>query len=56
MKVAIATDQGYVSAHFGRCPSYTIYEVVDGKVQEKEEIDNPGNSLDFSPGTLLRKA
>ncbi|MFC2165917.1 NifB/NifX family molybdenum-iron cluster-binding protein [Acidobacteriota bacterium] len=55
MKVAIATDQGYVSAHFGRCPSYTIYEVVDGKVQQREEIDNPGHQPGFLPGYLSER-
>jgi predicted Fe-Mo cluster-binding NifX family protein len=55
MKVAIATDQSYVSAHFGRCPSYTIYEVVDGKVQQKEEIDNPGHQPGFLPRYLSEK-
>ena len=55
MKVAIATDQGYVSAHFGRCPSYTIFEVVDGKIQDKEEIDNPGHQPGFLPRYLAEK-
>ena len=55
MKVAIATDQGFVSAHFGRCPSYTIYEVVDGKVQQREEIDNPGHQPGFLPRYLSER-
>ena len=28
MKVAISTDNGYVSAHFGRCPEFTILETL----------------------------
>lgn len=55
MKVAIATDQGYVSAHLGRCPSYTIYDVVGGKVQQREEIDNPGHQPGFLPGYLSER-
>jgi len=55
MKVAIATDQGYVSAHFGRCPSYTIFEVVDGKAQQSEKIDNPGHQPGFLPRYLSER-
>ena len=55
MKVAIATEQGYVSAHFGRCPAYTLFEVIDGKVQEREEIDNPGHQPGFLPQYLADK-
>jgi len=31
MKIAISTDSGFVSEHFGRCPSFTIVEITDGK-------------------------
>jgi predicted Fe-Mo cluster-binding NifX family protein len=55
MKVAIATEQGYVSAHFGRCPTYTLFEVVDGKAQAREEIDNPGHQPGFLPRYLSEK-
>jgi predicted Fe-Mo cluster-binding NifX family protein len=30
MKVAISTDNNEVSAHFGRCQQYTIFEVEGG--------------------------
>jgi len=40
MKVAISTDQGYVSAHFGRCQSYTIVEIKEGQVLSTGEIPN----------------
>ena len=49
MKIAISTDGGYVSAHFGRCPSFTIMEVEDSKLVGKEEIDNPGHHPGFLP-------
>jgi predicted Fe-Mo cluster-binding NifX family protein len=55
MKVAISTDQGYVSAHFGRCPSYTIVEIKEGKVISKEEIPNPGHQPGFLPQYLSEK-
>ena len=55
MKIAISTDQGYVSAHFGRCPSYTLVEVQDGKILSLEEIPNPGHSPGFLPNYLAQK-
>lgn len=55
MKVAISTDQGYVSAHFGRCPSYTVYEISDGIIQAREEIQNPGHQPGFLPQFLAER-
>lgn len=49
MKVAISTDSGYVSAHFGRCPEFTILEINDGKIISKEIIPNPGHQPGFLP-------
>ncbi len=55
MKVAVSTDQGYVSAHFGRCSSYTIYEVKEGQILSREEIPNPGHQPGFLPQFLSEK-
>ncbi len=55
MKIAIATDRGRVSAHFGRCPSYTIVDIQGGNVAGREEIPNPGHSPGFLPGFLHEK-
>jgi len=55
MRIAISTDNGYVSAHFGRCPSYTIADIEDGKVARREEIANPGHSPGFLPRFLAEK-
>jgi len=55
MKLAIATDQGQVSAHFGRCPTYTLVEISDGKVTRREEIDNPGHQPGFLPRYLSER-
>ncbi|MDD4527591.1 MAG: NifB/NifX family molybdenum-iron cluster-binding protein [Candidatus Margulisbacteria bacterium] len=43
MKIAIATDNDYVSEHFGRCPSYTIFEIEQNKIISKELVHNPGH-------------
>lgn len=52
MKVAISTDQGNVSAHFGRCQSYTIIEIKEGQTLSREEIPNPGHQPGFLPQYL----
>ncbi len=52
MKIAISTDGGQVSAHFGRCPEFTIVEIEDGRVIKKEVIPNPGHQPGFLPGFL----
>lgn len=49
MKIAISTDSGEVSAHFGRCPQFTIVEVKDNKIVKKEVIENPGHSTGSLP-------
>jgi len=55
MKIAISTDTGFVSAHFGRCPSFTIAEVEEGKVLKVEEINNPGHQPVFLPNFLAER-
>ncbi len=55
MKIAISTDSGYVSPHFGRCASYTIAEIKDGKILHTEEIPNPGHEPGFLPKYLSDK-
>lgn len=52
MKVAISTENGYVSAHFGRCPAYTLVKIQDGRVVGREEIPNPGHQPGFLPEYL----
>jgi predicted Fe-Mo cluster-binding NifX family protein len=55
MKLAISTDQGYVSAHFGRCQSYTIVDIKEGQILSREEIPNPGHQPGFLPEYLSER-
>lgn len=55
MRIAISTDNGYVSAHFGRCPAYTLVDIEEGQVLRKEEIANPGHSPGFLPRFLAER-
>jgi len=48
MRIAISTEGDNVSAHFGRCPSFTIVDIDDGTVKNKEVIENPGHQ----PGVI----
>lgn len=50
MKIAIATENGTVAAHFGRCPEYTVAVIEDGTVTERDRLPNPGHA----PGVIPR--
>ncbi|NPV52700.1 MAG: dinitrogenase iron-molybdenum cofactor [Firmicutes bacterium] len=54
MKLAIATDGAMVAAHFGRCPEYTIVTLIEGKMDNKLVIPNPGHEPGFLPGYLAK--
>lgn len=55
MKVAISTEGDYVSAHFGRCPSFTIAEIEGETILSKEVVANPGHQPAFLPQFLSEK-
>jgi len=55
MRVAISTDGEYVSAHFGRCPAFTILDIDQGRVVGREMIENPGHQPGFIPRFLHDK-
>jgi len=55
VKIAISTEGEFVSAHFGRCPNFTIIEIEDGKLVKKEVIDNPGHHPGYLPQFLHEK-
>lgn len=55
MKIAISTDSGKVSAHFGRCPEFTLVETENGGILERETIENPGHRRGYLPKFLKQK-
>lgn len=55
MRVAISTDSGLVSAHFGRCPEFTIIDIEEGRLINKEVIPNPGHSPGLIPEFLAKR-
>mgnify|MGYP000849899575 FL=1 len=52
MRIAISTDGDFVSAHFGRCPSFTILDIEDSKIIKQYKIANPGHQPGFIPQFL----
>ncbi|MBL7073552.1 MAG: NifB/NifX family molybdenum-iron cluster-binding protein [Candidatus Omnitrophica bacterium] len=55
MKAAISTEGDFVSAHFGRCPVFTIVDIENGKVENKESVANPGHQPGNIPQFLHQK-
>ena len=56
MRIAISTDGNAVSPHFGRCPAFTVVEVVEGKaVGQAESSRTPVTSRGSSPGSFTKR-
>lgn len=55
MRVAISTDGKFVSEHFGRCPSFTIVDIEDGRVKSTKVLENPGHQPGAIPQFLHQK-
>jgi len=55
MKVAVATEGNIVSQHFGHCSSYTIAEVEEGQVKNKNLIESPEHEPGFLPVFLANQ-
>jgi predicted Fe-Mo cluster-binding NifX family protein len=47
-KIAIPSDNGLVSEHFGYCSQFIIFEIDQNKILQKTIVDNPGHQ----PGSL----
>ncbi len=56
MRIAISTDGKNVSPHFGRCPSFTLIDLEEGKVVNKVEVENPGHAPGYIPQFLHEKS
>jgi len=55
MRIAISTDGDYVSAHFGRCPSFTLVDIENNEIIKQEVVSNPGHQPGFIPQFLHSK-
>ncbi|MBC3795770.1 iron-sulfur cluster carrier protein MrpORP [Acetobacterium tundrae] len=49
MKIAVASDNGLVTGHFGHCESFMIFDVENNKIVKSEAVPNPGHKPGFLP-------
>lgn len=54
MRIAISTEGDRVSAHFGRCPVFTVidFDQNEGIVTNRFELQNPGHAPGAVPNFL----
>jgi len=52
VRIAIATEDGRVAAHFGRCPAYTLADLNGGAFSNRTELTNPGHEPGRIPAFL----
>ena len=55
MRIAISTDGDFVSAHFGRCPEFTILDIEGSELKSKQVMPNPGHEPGAIPQFLHSK-
>jgi len=49
MKIAVASDNGLVTEHFGHCENFMIFDVENNKIVKSEAVPNPGHKPGFLP-------
>ncbi|MDK2820931.1 MAG: hypothetical protein PWP31_896 [Clostridia bacterium] len=49
MKIAVANEGNMVAEHFGHCSKFSLFDIENGKVISREDIDNPGHKPGFLP-------
>jgi predicted Fe-Mo cluster-binding NifX family protein len=55
MIIAIAKEGNHVSQHFGRCESFELVKVENGRVVGRETVPNPGHRPGFLPVFLAER-
>jgi len=55
MKIAVAVDGGQVSAHFGHCEGFMVYDIEQKRITGKQILPNPGHKPGFLPGYLAER-
>ena len=51
-RIAVASDGGMVTPHFGFCESFLLFDAEDGKIVKSEKLANPGHKSGFLPNFL----
>ena len=52
MKIAVTTENGIISGHFGHAKNFSVFTVEDGKIVSREELDTQGNHCATMPGFI----
>lgn len=52
MKIAVASENGMVTEHFGHCKSFDIFNTENTQIIKTESIANPGHRPGFLPNFL----
>ena len=52
MKIAVASDNGQVTGHFGHCESFIVFDTDGKKIVKSEVVPNPGHKPGFLPNFL----
>lgn len=52
LKIAVASDNGTVTEHFGHCDAFMIFDAENAKITNNETIPNPGHKPGFLPNFL----
>ncbi len=51
-KIAVASEKGMVTEHFGHCESFIIFDTENNQIKNSETIANPGHRPGFLPNFL----
>jgi len=52
MRIAVATENGLVSGHFGKCEQFTIFDTEDKEIRSKALLDTSAHGHGLLPGFL----
>lgn len=52
MKIAVATENGFVSGHFGKCEQFTVFEIEDKSIKGKLMLDTSAHGHALLPAFL----
>lgn len=52
MKIAVASENGMVTEHFGHCESFMIFDTENNQIVKSETVANPGHKPGFLPNFL----
>lgn len=49
MKIAVASDHGMVSQHFGHCEGFMVFDASSKQIEKSELVKSPGHRPGFLP-------